>query len=164
MGRYYYTDTGKEGKFWFAVQPSTDPHDIFGMDETEPEDIEEEEEENYRECYKDYWTDDDEYVRKKLDEQYDLLGVPKDERKYEMDYNDIGTYVWDTLRKYYLTTEEPKPDAQGHTECGYHMGDNEPTHYPISKEKELAASRVDLGLIIYNEIKQLGYCGMNAEL
>lgn len=161
MGRYYYTDTGKEGKFWFAVQPSDDPKTIYGMDEMPPDDYEEDE--SYGEAYTDYESSDDEYVRKKLDEQYDLLGVPKDERKYEMDYNDIGTYVWDTLRKYYLTTEEPKPDAQGHTECGYHMGDNEPTHYPISKEKELAASRVDLGLIIYNEIKKNGSCFMTAE-
>lgn len=161
MGRYYYTDTGKEGKFWFAVQPSDDPKTIYGMGEMPPDDYEEDE--SYGEAYTDYESSDDEYVKKQLDIQYDILGVPKDERKYEMDYNDIGTYVWDTLRKYYLTTEEPKPDAQGHTECGYHMGDNEPTHYPISKEKELAASRVDLGLIIYNEIKKNGSCFMTAE-
>lgn len=161
MGRYYYTDTGKEGKFWFAVQPSDDPKTIYGMGEMPPDDYEEDE--SYGEAYTDYESSDDEYVKKQLDKQYDILGVPKDERKYEMDYNDIGTYVWDTLRKYYLTTEEPKPDAQGHTECGYHMGDNEPTHYPISKEKELAASRVDLGLIIYNEIKKNGSCFMTAE-
>lgn len=161
MGRQYYTDTGKEGKFWFAVQPSDDPKTIYGMGEMPPDDYEEDE--SYGEAYTDYESSDDEYVKKQLDKQYDILGVPKDERKYEMDYNDIGTYVWDTLRKYYLTTEEPKPDAQGHTECGYHMGDNEPTHYPISKEKELAASRVDLGLIIYNEIKKNGSCFMTAE-
>ena len=32
MGRYYYGDI--EGKFWFAVQPSTDPA-FFGMEEIE---------------------------------------------------------------------------------------------------------------------------------
>jgi len=32
MGRYYYGDI--EGKFWFAVQPSTDP-EFFGMEEYE---------------------------------------------------------------------------------------------------------------------------------
>ena len=44
------------------------------------------------------------------------------------------------------------------------MGEGEPTMYPISKEKELAASRVVLGLFIYNSIKNNGSCFMTAEL
>lgn len=38
MGRYYYTDNGKEGKFMFGVQPSDDP-DYMGMIEQEPTSI-----------------------------------------------------------------------------------------------------------------------------
>lgn len=47
---------------------------------------------------------------------------------------------------------------------GYFMGEGKPTMYPISKEKELAASRVVLGLFIYNSIKNNGSCFMTAEL
>ena len=74
MGRWYYDQTGNQGKFWFAVQPSDDPKTIYGMSE------------------------------------------------------------------------------------------GEPTMYPISSEKELAASRVVLGLFIYNSIKNNGSCFMTAEL
>lgn len=157
MGRYYYCNSGREGKFWFAVQPSTDPKDIYGMSEIPADDMEYEEDNGYGESFVDYETSDDVRVKKQLNKQYDILGVPKEERKYEVE--NVGGYVWDTLRKYYLTTKQ-----QNDGDVGYHMGDDEPTMYPLSKEKELAASRVQLGLNIYNEIKQLGYCSMTADL
>lgn len=160
MGRYYYDQTGKEGKFWFAVQPSTDPADIYDMNEVEP-DSEWAEDSGYNESYVDYDGCDAEHVKEKLDEQYNLLGVPKDERAYKLD--DEGGYVWENLSKYYLTYKEP-PKEDGQIPCGYHMGDDKPTAYPISKEKELAASRVQLGLFIYNSILRNGSCFMTAEL
>lgn len=163
MGRYYYDQTGNEGKFWFAVQPSDDPKTIYGMSEVEPDDDwDEDEADDYGETYIDYDSSNDEYVKKQLDKQYDILGVPKDERKYECD--DGNAYVWDDLAKYFLTEQEPPEDATGHKACGYFMGEGEPTMYPISSEKELAASRVVLGLFIYNSIKKNGSCFMTAEL
>ena len=161
MGRMYYDQTGNEGKFWFAVQPSDDPKTIYGMGEVEPDD-EGDEDSGYGETYIDYESSNDEYVKKQLDKQYDILGVQKDERKYECD--DGNAYVWDDLAKYFLTEQEPQEDATGYSACGYHMGDDKPTMYPISSEKELAASRVVLGLFIYNSIKNNGSCFMTAEL
>lgn len=159
MGRYYSTQTGKEGKFWFAVQPSDDPHDIYGMDEIEPDD-EWDEESGYSENYADYESDDAESIKKHLDEQYDILGVPKEERKYEC--KNEGEYVWEDLTKYFLTEEQTK-DKDGRDTIGYHMGDDKPTMYPISRDKELAASRVQLGLVIYNTILTEGECLLTAE-
>lgn len=161
MGRMYYDQTGNEGKFWFAVQPSDDPKTIYGMGEVEPDD-EGDEDSGYGETYIDYESSNDEYVKKQLDKQYDILGVPKEERKYK--YDNGNAYVWDDLAKYFLTEQEPPEDATGHKACGYHMGEGEPTMYPISSEKELAASRVVLGLFIYNSIKNNGSCFMTAEL
>lgn len=160
MGRYYNTQTGKEGKFWFAVQPSDDPKTIYHMDEIEPDD-EWNEESGYSENYADFESDDAESIKKHLDEQYDILGVPKDERKYECEKE--GEYVWEDLAKYYLTEQEPPKDAMGHSACGYYMGEGKPTMYPISKDKELAASRVQLGLVIYNTILTEGECLLTAE-
>lgn len=156
MGRYYSVQTGKEGKFWFAVQPSDDPRTIYHMDDVSEYD----EEEDY-ESYSDYESSDAEKIKKHLDEQYDILGVPKEERKYECEKE--GEYVWEDLAKYYLTEKEPPKDASGHVACGYYMGEDKPTMYPISSEKELAASRVQLGLVIYNTILTEGICMLNAE-
>lgn len=160
MGRYYNTQTGKEGKFWFAVQPSDDPKTIYHMDEIEP-DEEWDEESGYSQSYADYESDDAESIKKHLDEQYDILGVPKEERKYECEKE--GEYVWEDLAKYYLTEQEPPKDASGHVACGYYMGEDKPTMYPISHAKELAASRVQLGLVIYNTILTEGECLLTAE-
>ena len=159
MGRYYSTQTGKEGKFWFAVQPSDDPAKVYHMAEIEPDD-EWDEESGYSDNYADYEADDAEEIKGYLDGQYDILGVPKEERKYEC--KNEGEYVWEDLTKYFLTEEQTK-DEDGKDTIGYHMGDDKPTMYPISREKELAASRVQLGLVIYNTILAEGICMLNAE-
>lgn len=143
------------------MQPSDDPKTIYGMSEVEP-DADWDEDSGYGENYIDYDSSNDEYVKKQLDKQYDILGVPKEERKYECD--DGNAYVWDDLAKYFLTEQEPQEDATGYMVCGYHMGDDKPTMYPISSEKELAASRIVLGLFIYNSIKNNGSCFMTADL
>lgn len=159
MGRYYSTQTGKEGKFWFAVQPSDDPKTVYHMGEIEPDD-EWDEESEYSDSYTDYESADAEKIKKHLDEQYDILGVPKEERKYKCENE--GEYVWHDLVKYYLTEKEP-PKDEAYKVCGYYMGDDKPTMYPISSAKELAASRVQLGLVIYNTILTEGICMLNAE-
>ena len=86
--------------------------------------------------------------------------MPKEERKYKCENE--GEYVWHDLAKYYLTEQEP-PKDEAYKVCGYYMGEDKPTMYPISKEKELAASRVQLGLVIYNTILTEGICMLNAE-
>lgn len=159
MGRYYNTQTGKEGKFWFAVQPSDDPRTVYHMGEIEPDD-EWDEESGYSDSYTDYESADAEKIKKHLDEQYDILGVPKEERKYKCENE--GKYVWEDLAKYYLTEKEP-PKDEAYKVIGYYMGEDKPTMYPISSEKELAASRVQLGLVIYNTILTEGICMLNAE-
>ena len=159
MGRYYNTQTGKEGKFWFAVQPSDDPRTVYHMGEVEPDD-EWDEESGYSDSYTDYESADAEKIKKHLDEQYDILGVPKEERKYKCENE--GKYVWEDLAKYYLTEKEP-PKDEAYKVIGYYIGEDKPTMYPISSEKELAASRVQLGLVIYNTILTEGICMLNAE-
>lgn len=160
MGRYYSVQTGKQGKFWFAVQPSDDPKTVYHMSKIEPDD-EWDEESEHSDTYTDYESSDAKKIKKHLDEQYDILGVPKEERKYKCE--EEGKYVWEDLAKYYLTEKEPPKDAMGYATCGYYMGDDKPTMYPISSEKELAASRVQLGLVIYNTILTEGICMLNAE-
>lgn len=159
MSRYYSTQTGKEGKFWFAVQPSDDPRTVFHMSEVEPDD-EWDEESEYSETYTDYESDNADEIKDHLDEQYDILGVPREERKYKCENE--GEYVWEDLAKYYLTEKEP-PKDEAYKVCGYYMGEDKPTMFPISSEKELAASRVQLGLVIYNTILTEGICMLNAE-
>ena len=63
MGRYYSTQTGKEGKFWFAVQPSDDPRTVYHMGEIEPDD-EWDEESGYSDSYTDYESADAEKIKK----------------------------------------------------------------------------------------------------
>lgn len=158
MGRYYSDQTGREGKFWLAVQPSDDPKTVFKMNEMEPDG---EEDDGYGENYIDYEGCDAEGVKKVLDEQYEKLGVPKEKRKYKCENE--AEYIWEELKEYFLT-DKPVKDAKGHMAIGYYMGDDKPTLYPISYEKELAASRIDLGLFIYNSILENGHCFMTAEL
>lgn len=171
MGRYYTSNnSGEQGKFWFAVQPSDDVETIYGMTMVEPpRDMEGEEEEDwegYGESWADYETGDTQYVIDQLNKQYDILGVPQEERIYEYedewnaetleDKNGRNDYVWGTMKKYFLT--KTKTDG-----IGYAMGNGMETEYPISKEKELAASRVNLGLFILHDIQNYGECSMNME-
>ena len=156
MGRYYTSNnSGEQGKFWFGVQSSSDVEDVYGMTMVEPP--MDEDWDGYGEWWADYDTDDTQYVIDQLNKQYDILGVPQEERIYEYEEDKLGDYIWNTLAKYFMT------DVQIGKAIGYAMGEGKPTMYPISKEKELAASRVDLGLFILNDIKHYGVSSINAE-
>ena len=96
MGRYYETNTGRRGKFMFGVQSSDDPG-YMGMNEQDR-------------SYIDYYADrdDEQKIRNKLDEQYDILGMPKGKRLYtykeEKEYDeryhpDKYTWVLNTGKK-----------------------------------------------------------------
>lgn len=158
MGRYYQNQFGEEGKFWFAVQPSDDPETVFGATDV----TDESDEDGFDESYADYDIDDGDFVRKKLDEQYDILGVPQDERRYNVSADKRSSYLWDDLFKYFLTYEKPEGFdgiPYGDFKDGEHI-----TYYALSKEKELAASRISLGLFILSTINRDGYCSLTAEL
>lgn len=158
MGRYYHNQFGEEGKFWFGVQPSDDPESVFGATDV----TDESDEDGFDEDYKDYDIDDAEYVAKKLNEQYDILGVPTEKRRFDVDVGKRGKYIWDELFDYIFTYEKPKDDRiipYGDFKNGEHI-----TYYAMSREKELAASRIDLGLFILGTIKRHGVCSMTAEM
>ena len=153
MGRYYTCASGNyDGKFWFGVQPSDDPETIFGLrDVTDDDDAQ---------CqnYADYEGADQAKVRRELRKLFDTLEVPREKRVFKFDNSgQIGVYVWDELRGYYMTNKKSDDDR----EIPYAFG--EETLYPISREKELAASRIELGLCILNEMRTQGRCSINAE-
>ena len=157
MGRYYHNQDGEEGKFWFGVQPSDDPVTVFGgTDVTDTDD------EDYDEDYADFDIDDEEYVAKKLNEQYDILGVPTEKRRFDVDVDKRSDYIWNELFDYIFSYEKPeKYDGipYGDFKDGKHI-----TYYALSREKELAASRVSLGLFILGTIKRHGSCFMTANM
>lgn len=152
MGRYYTSGSGKfDGKFWFGVQPSDDPETIYGMREVGTDDS----------SYSDYESDNSAKVRRVLNKQFDILGVPKDKRVYKFnDDNEVGCYVWDELRDYYMTNDREKG-----IDRPYYAGEGKPSMYPKSHELELAASRLQLGLCILNEMREDkdGVAHINAE-
>lgn len=158
MGRYYHNQFGEEGKFWFGVQPSDDPATVFGATYV----TDESDEDGFDEDYKDYDIDDDEYVAKKLNEQYDILGVPTEKRRFDVPLDKRGSYIWDELFDYIFTYEKPeKYDGipYGDFKDGEHI-----TYYALSKEIELAASRISLGLFILDTIRRAGVCSMTVGL
>lgn len=156
MGRFYNNQHGEEGKFWVAVQPSDDPRTVYGMDEVEPD----EPDESWGEAYMEYWADDYDFIKMKLDQQYDKLKVPKENRKYDFENTeDIGDYVWEYITQFVFTKEKPKDSRV----IGTYFGKDD-IRYPISEELELAASRIDLGLFILHTIAKWGECSITAEL
>ena len=142
MGRYYYTDGGREGKFMFGVQSSDDP-EYMGMSE-DP-------------SYIDYYASDDDApkIKKRLDEQYDILNVPKDKRIYyaktSKDYDDfereeLENKVWIKVKdktKWYCEDK------------GYTMYERD--------NMALVLARIKLGVNILSDIKDEGYCSLRAE-
>lgn len=158
MGRYYQNQFGEEGKFWFGVQPSDDPETIFGgMDVTSKSGND-----GFDECYADYDIYDEEFVKKALDEQYDILEVPKAERKYYLPDAERTDYVWGTLFDYIFTYE--KPENFNGIPYGSYTDGVEKTYYPKDERKTLAASRVALGLFILSTIERDGSCQLTADL
>lgn len=157
MGRYYNTGTGREGKFMFAIQESTDP-EYMGMHEQGA-------------SYINYYADkkDEEIIRKRLDEEYDALKIPKKDRiyyikqndymaqdKYEKEhfYDKVFDYVklddTETIQKYDRKYHRFSSDREGY-ECF------------ASFENALHLARIRLALVILSDIKDDGYCDLEAE-
>ena len=162
MGRYYYTDSGREGKFMFAVQPSGDPEEM-GMHEQEPTSV-------------DYYADKDDVqkITAKLDSQYDELGVDMKDRIYLLPQTDNGKddcrayekwenevlhdKVWESIPISCLT-EEQKRGSRWTSPKGDGYVDIE-----IKDGKCLALARIRLALDILTDIEQYDFCSLNAEL
>lgn len=156
MGRYYNTDNGREGKFMFGVQPSSDPEEM-GMHEEEPTQV-------------DYYadTDDVENIKKKLDEQYDILGVPKEERIYycktqqeamEFENKSLHDRVFVTVNK---NDAEAMAKHKDETRWASDKGDDY-LDFEI-KGRALPLARIRLALDILSDIEDTGSCMLSAEL
>lgn len=164
MGRYYNTSTGREGKFMFATQESTDP-DYMGMHENQ----------NYLDYYAD--EDDVETIKAKLDEQYDLLGLPKEKRLYRLPKAELANEwkaqdKWEKENLHDLIFESfhKKDMEEAHKKYGdkaVHWASDKGDDYTDFERNPglaLALARVRLGLTILTDIEEDGCCELRAEL
>lgn len=141
MGRYWNTSTGREGKFGFGCQSSEDPEQFFGMTPTGIT----------------YGGADEEVVKKKVDEIYDKANVPKKERIYKLKGGNNDDEYEDVYQKYHKYFFEPR-------ENGGFAGAKGITEGEVFDEAHLYSARLWLGLSILTDIKEDGYCNLEAEL
>lgn len=154
MGRYYNTSTGREGKFMFAVQPSNDP-EIMGMREIP--------------CINFYADqDDEETIKKKLDNEYDALGIPKKDRIYYIKVN--GWEEYDKYEKEHFNDKvfdyiklENEDEIKKYNQTHRYVSDREGFACFASNEKALHLARIRLALVILSDIKDEGCCELEAE-
>lgn len=173
MGRYYNCDSGRSGKFMFAVQNSDDP-EFLGMSEDTS-------------TIHYYASEDDvDKITERLNEQYDILTVPKEDRIYvypkgEDGNDDIAAYdewekrvlyskVWRDVKTSDLDEEEKEKEKEGGEKnkndiamrWSSEKGDN---YVAIERPggTTLALARIRLALTILSDIKDEGYCSLEAE-
>lgn len=159
MGRYYQTDTGRDGKFGFGSQPSTDPGDFFEMNEQEPNVIT-------------YTLDKNNYdmVKEKVDGLYDKLKVPKEERIYYLrKEREKEDKLGDLLERYAykkVNRAEVKRynKIDGFEHQTYYNEEKHKTFIDVFEGAGLCCSRVKLGLVILSDLQDDGFCELDAEL
>lgn len=159
MGRYYNTDTGRGGKFGFGKQPSTDPGDFFKMKELEPSEI------TYTAD-----KDDEEDIKAKVDELYEKLGIPKEERIYYQKGAEDEEKLGDLLEKYcYRKVNRGEVERydriDGFKHDPYYCADG--VHKVFIEKTEgasLILCRIRLGVTVLSDIKDEGICELTAEL
>jgi len=121
------------------------------------------------------------YCKKVLDEQYDIVGFPKEKRVYhinnekELDpvYNENSKHIYKIVKraetneiigyggeKNWWKAFAPK-ELLNLTDEEF---DKEYKVIPESNEKVLAAARIILGIKILSELELDGYCDLDAEL
>ena len=158
MGRYFQTETGREGKFMFAVQPSDDPG-FMGMKEQEPTDIQ---------YYAD--KDDEEKIREMLDKQYDLLNVPKEDRLYTCkdlaEYDEYENRV--LIDRVFVEIKEDNKDEMEKYKDKIRWSSGKPGYIMFERHGReygtLPLARIRLGVVILSDIKDTGECWLTAEL
>lgn len=147
MGRYYHTNN-HDGKFGFGCQSSDDPA-YFGMEEQEPTTV-------------DYYLEDNEENRQviidKLNENYDILGIAKEDRLYKIKESSLEI---EALLKKYRDKNYHEFDKDNGIRISF--GDGK-SYAPRNKDIELAECRVWLGLEILDDLERDGYCDLNAEM
>lgn len=159
MGRYFQTETGRDGKFGFGSQPSTDPGDFFEMEEQEPNEIT-------------YTLDKNNYdmVKEKVDELYDKLNVPAEERIYYLKKErEKEDKLGDLLEKYAykkVNNAEVKRynKIDGFEHSTYYNEEKHKTFIDVFEGAGLCCSRVKLGLVILSDLQDDGFCELTAEL
>ena len=155
MGRYFFTDNGREGKFMFGVQPSDDPQ-YMGMTEDN--------------SHIQYYASEDDVpeITRRLDEQYDILGVPKEERLYTYkNYDEYDKYENEVLKEKVWTTvkEDDKEAMKEHEKEARWASDKEGyVMFERSKDMCLALARIRLATTVLSDIKDSGYCSLDAEV
>lgn len=159
MGRYYQTDTGRDGKFGFGSQPSTDPGDFFEMEEQEPSNIT-------------YMLDKNNYdmVKEKVDGLYEKLKVPAEERIYylrkEREQEDkLGNLLEKYAYKKVNRAEVKRYNKRdGFEHKTYYSEEKNKTLIDVFEGADLCCSRVRLGLVILSDLQDDGFCELTAEL
>lgn len=152
MGRYYHTNRF-EGKFGFAVQPSDDPA-LFGMEEQEPSVV------NY---YLDGSEENIKNVAKTLDEQYEYLRIPDEERIYLLEdgKDDALDKLYSKYFKKLFRAYNKETDVNI---IPFHSEVFPEGAVEVFGGVELAWCRIWLGTKIYTELVEDGYCDLEAEL
>lgn len=158
MGRYYSTSNGRSGKFMFGVQSSTDP-EYLGMHE-DP-------------TYIQYYASDEsvDKIKSMLDKQYDILGVREEDRIYDMPRDNNGN---DAMKKYdnwentvlydkvWRDMKADQVDRKGKVLWSSRKG-GDWVAVEIADGRTLALARIRLALNILADIKDDGYCSLEAE-
>lgn len=136
----------------FGVQYSTDPEEM-GMSE-DP-------------TYIQYYASDEDEprVRERLDRQYDLLGIPNDKRMYYMkDWGEYDKYEKDVLEdKVWIKCKVGGEEDKKHGGETRWAGDSDDEVMYERKGMALILARIRLGLVILSDIKDEGYCSLEAE-
>lgn len=152
MGRYYSTDSGRSGKFMFGVQSSDDPA-YMGMAEDDTK------------IYFYSGEEDEPNIRASLDEQYDILKIPKDKRIYYIkDWDEYDKYEKEVLEdKVWIKCKEGSKEEKEHKGEARWASDK-PGEVMFEKAgTALVVARIRLGLVILSDIKDEGYCSLEAE-
>lgn len=136
----------------FGVQPSDDPQ-YMGMSE-DP---------SYIEYYAS--EDDEPQIRKRLDEQYDILNVPKDKRMYyAKDLEEYDKYEREELdhRVWIKVKDDSEEAKQFEGKTKWYCEDKGYTMYE-RENMALVLARIRLGVNILSDIKDEGSCSLRAE-
>lgn len=142
----------------FGVQPSDDPA-FMGMQEQE-------------QTYINYYADKSMVadIKKKLDEQYDTLGVPKNKRKYYCkDWGEYDAYEREVLTdKVFVSVREDDKEEMEKYKDKVRWADDKAGYvsFEIGDERNrtLVLARIRLGIVILSDIKDTGECWLEAEL
>ena len=149
MGRYYRTESGHCGKFLVALQNSDDPGTL-GMVEQDQQTI-------------NYYADDNHLddITDALDKEYDVLHVDEKDRKYDIPQKNREI---EGVKAFTLDTDDFNKRLYAYTDM---LKDKylQPSEDKLTEDRQyLALGRIELALRIISDIKQEGYCALEADI